>query len=270
MSELQFYIIKDTYRPSKWIAAISLVIMLFCALFVYAAIFVVFLILFILSGANILLIRYWMKNDVDDEYHDMLEKFIEENTPEKAKIDYASLPEYAGKESFGVHRIYVYYIVPIMFAIFSYRIVRTIIYYYLGADATGSQNIGIAMLGAVALLFICLLIIMNKKVNISKDGVRLKDKANNIDKLFKWKDIQTIGIGKNGEDITSADKFIYISTQKLKYRPKVKKYYEDTTTIVLHYSNRAAHCLLKYWDGKMYNLDDLKSWGMYVEKVQKL
>jgi len=108
-----------------------------------------------------------------------------------------------------------------------------------------------------------------KNVSISKDGVLLKRKIDGELKTrhFTWEKIKVIGISVAPSGRRISWGFLYFTTKEIKKDRVIPEYFEKPYVIMLKYRPKVVHCILQYWDKEIRNLEAMKSWCRYINKL---
>lgn len=202
--------------------------------------------------------EYW-KAYKKNEYTSQKNRKENQVIKELNKFDYSLLEEYYGKDTFIVRDKNLIRILKCI------NIVLTLLF-VIWAIIDNEYGTLIKWGIYVATLCIIALVFLSTKVKIDKDGISLIKWRKKV-KTFKWEKIKTIGISLNIFGYSSVFGFMYISTRTIKGEPVFDQYIEKAHLVLLKPDPKAIHCILKYWDGEIKNLDTQKSWLKYINNL---
>lgn len=174
-------------------------------------------------------------------------------------IDYSLLKKYEGKNIFIVKGRGFLWIMIVLFMYITSLFV-------LLETVDGSYNSSIIWISYITILLVMFIWYLRLKVRIDENGVSLI-KGNKVSKTLKWGKIKSIGISLNIFGYSSIFGFMYISTRTLKGEPIFDQYIEKNYLVLLKPSPQAIHCILKYWDNGIKNLDTQKNWYKYINRL---
>lgn len=183
---------------------------------------------------------------------------------------YDTLPGYNGKNIFNTNGFYLEKIGIVFFSIFTG--ISILAFLYLAIKDSDPY----ALLGVVFIAFIlpsiCLIsywLSSDKRVLINEEGVKLCRKVDGEDKtrFFPWENIKVIGlsVAPSGRRISWG--YLYFTTKELKKDRVIPQYFEKPYVIMLKYRPKVAHCILKYWDKEIRNLEAMKNWKRYIDRL---
>lgn len=112
-----------------------------------------------------------------------------------------------------------------------------------------------------------MMIAFYRKVFIDEYGVKLINNSLNTKRFFSWDEIKAIGIGISPFGARPTSGFLFFTTKDIKEDLVIPSYLEGPDIIVVTYRPKITHCILKYWDGEIKNLDTQKSWIKYINKL---
>lgn len=180
---------------------------------------------------------------------------------------YEGLPKYQGKDKFHVfsagHRAFSIVICILM-------CFPTLFYaaFVLFTDSLDPADyfsfLGIPLFMSAFSFF--LVKVSHRKIVINKSGVSLISSCGRTIKHFEWDNIEHIHVLLPLNNITSPYKF-YISTSPLSIHSLARNTFSSAEYMVIFYSPEIIHCILQFWDKKIDNYDEPKSWQKYVDKL---
>lgn len=180
--------------------------------------------------------------------------------------DYSEMSKYKGREFFKMEKKSFTAIASFCLAtLFSIFIVGVIL---IGDpflhEVKGYLFIGIITVPYAVGNFIVQCIYI--RVQITELGVfLLKGKIRT--NFIKWDKIKAIGISTNFLGRNTRFAFIYFTKIKIKNTMSINIYEEKDDILMLRYRPKVIHCIMKYWDGEIKNLDTQKSWLKYINKL---
>jgi len=225
--------------------------------------------LLILAGFAIWVIKTNQRKKYEEMYNKwQKQKIANQAIPEITGTEYyETLPEYTGKSSFvpkGMYleKVFVYFFIGLI------ALAEGAFIYLLIVDFQLSGFIYMLVFPAL-FTFICLIsywLSSERQVQIDETGFTLLLEKEVV-RFFPWDKIKTIGlsVGLEGKRISWG--YLYFTTKELKRDRVIVDYFEKPHTIMLKYRPKVVHCILKYWDKEIRNLESMKNWLRYINKL---
>lgn len=180
---------------------------------------------------------------------------------------YENIPKYTGKDTFYVTNIFnrtALIVCLISFIVF---------YLIIGSVIWNSQNVELIFfplyMGAISIGgFLYFIIINFRRIRVSDEEIVLLNIFGNSIKHFEWDNIENIYVPIGLSSLASDYKF-YISTNPFKTNGSEWRYTAISPEyIVMKYNPKIIHCIIQYWDKKIDNYDEPKSWQRYIARIQ--
>lgn len=180
---------------------------------------------------------------------------------------YEKLPKYQGKDKFHIHSashrafsiiICVFMSLPIFVFNLVLLFTRNLTYEDLFS--------AFAPLLLIFAFFFFLVKVSHRKIIINKSGVSLKSSCGRTIKHFDWDNIEHIHVLLPINSLTPPYKF-YISTDPMPKLSLGSNTVNSSEYMVISYKPEIIHCILQFWDKKIGNYDEPKSWEKYVNKL---
>ncbi len=184
---------------------------------------------------------------------------------------YQYLPEYRGKNTFVPSGLFLEKIAIIIFSVMSF--LPTIGFIYIAVrdnDLTVLIYIFFTLLIVPGVCLLSYLLSLKRKVTIDEDGVKLRRKKNGKIKtrFFSWDDVKVIALSVSPEGKRISWGYIYFTTKEIKKDRVIIEYFEKPYVIMLKYRPKVVHCVLKYWNKEIRNLEAMKNWKRYIDKIK--
>lgn len=197
----------------------------------------------------------------------MTDERIDKQLEKKNRItNYKDIPEYKDKGKFNIDSAFLKF--------FSFLIILSFVLMIIIFNATqfsdgNGEYKAYTIVVTIALFALLAFVIraLYRKVFIDKYGVKLINNGLNTKRFFSWDEIKAIGIGISPFGARPTSGFLFFTTKDIKDDLVIPLYLEGSDIIVVTYRPKITHCILKYWDGEIKNLDTQKSWIKYINKL---
>lgn len=177
---------------------------------------------------------------------------------------YKDLPSYLGKQVFITHDITARpskHILPVILSASVFMFLRV-----FGSNFS-FENLNIFTLFVAFIIFCYVMLnIPNNKVIIDEEGVQSIIKSQIGKRKLTWDEIDKIGIVNSYNSYEGT--FLCFTTKYNKGDEHADINNNTPYNIVVRYSPQIAHCVLHYRNEKIYNLEYMKSWEVYLKYLK--
>lgn len=177
---------------------------------------------------------------------------------------YKDLPSYLGKHVFITHDISVRpskHVLPVIFSASGLMFLRV-----FGANFS-FETLHIFTLFMTFIIFCYVMLnIPNNKVIVDEEGVQSIVKSQISKRKLKWDEIDKIGIVNSYNSYKGT--FLCFTTKYNKGDEQANINNSTPYNIVVRYSPQIVHCVLHYRNEKIYNLEYMKSWEVYLKYLK--
>ncbi len=177
--------------------------------------------------------------------------------------DYANnLPPYNKKQSFIICSKFGFYFILICSTYLALYLLYDLI--FLFGSFIREQNIKMIML-PVGIYFLYKDFII-PRLYVNEKGVTVK--ILNKKWSLKWSKIKTIGISVSPEGLNTVFSRLYFTSLEQDEPICCTDYKQRKNMISVRFHPKIVHCVIKYYNGKVLNLETQKKWLRYINKLE--
>ena len=174
------------------------------------------------------------------------------------------LPECYGKEKFGVS-ITPEKLIYVLGVIMAFRSIEGLLFNDSYIESIAYQTVIIAAILAVVVIS-CFNPV--NKIQFNNEGVAFLAKHKKESKFFKWEDIKGVAISPAFHQKRKAKRYVYFAINSEEINRIIRKDTDEDNIIFARYRPKMIHCVCKYYEGEIRELDKMKSWERYVNRLR--